>query len=136
MNNRLFIPIVCLLAMIFAVAHAQVPSTSRAGNEALGLGILVGKWVRLEGGYVINIHAVQSDGKLDAAYANPKPLPFSMAEATREGDALKLFFELRAGGYGGSTYTLNYDASSDTLRGIYNQVVVKQKFDVVFARVK
>jgi len=43
---------------------------------------------------------------------------------------------LRAGGYGGSTYTLNYDAASDTLRGVYDQVVVKQKFDVVFKRAK
>ena len=48
----------------------------------------------------------------------------------------KLLFELRAGGYGGSTYTLNYDAASDSLRGVYDQVVVKQKFDVVFNRTK
>jgi hypothetical protein len=57
-------------------------------------------------------------------------------QATRDGNALNLFFELRAGGYGGSTYTLNYDAASDTLRGIYNQVVVKQRFEVVFIRAK
>jgi hypothetical protein len=90
----------------------------------------------VEGGYVININAVELDGKLDASYANPKPLPFSKAEATRDGHALKLFFELRAGGYGGSTYTLKYDAVSDTLKGVYDQVVVKQRFDVVFVRAK
>ena len=58
------------------------------------------------------------------------------AEVTGDGNALKLFFELRAGGYGGSTYTLKYDAASDSLRGVYDQVVVKQKFDVVFNRTK
>ena len=59
---------------------------------------------------------------------------FACAAIPRDGNALRLFFELRAGEYGGSTYTLNYDAASDTLRGVYDQVVVKQKFDVVFKR--
>jgi len=84
----------------------------------------------------ININSVDVNGKLDASYANPKPLPFHTAEVVRDGSGLKLLFELRAGGYGGSTYTLNYDAASDSLRGVYDQVVVKQKFDVVFNRTK
>jgi hypothetical protein len=135
MKFRVFIVVFCSVAMICA-ALAQSPSVPPTGTEALAFGVLVGKWVRVEGGYVININAIELDGKLDASYANPKPLPFSTAEATRDGNALKLFFELRAGGYGGSTYTLNYDAASDTLRGIYNQVVVKQRFTVVFVRAK
>ena len=57
-------------------------------------------------------------------------------KVTRDGDALKLFFELRAGGYNGSTYTLSYDATSDQLKGVYYQAVAKQKFDVVFVRAK
>jgi hypothetical protein len=47
-----------------------------------------------------------------------------------------LFFELRAGGYNGSTYTLKYDAASDRLKGVYYQAVAKQKFEVVFVRAK
>jgi hypothetical protein len=136
MKFRLSIVIFCSVAMICAAALAQSPSVSPAGTEALAFSLLVGRWVRVEGGYVININAVELDGKLDASYANPKPLPFSKAEATRDGHALKLFFELRAGGYGGSTYTLKYDAVSDTLKGVYDQVVVKQRFDVVFVRAK
>jgi hypothetical protein len=93
-------------------------------------------WVRTEDGYIININADEANGKLDASYANPKPLPFSAAEATRRGNALKLFLELCAGSYGGSTYTLNYDAASDSLKAIYDQVVVKQKVNVAFTRVK
>lgn len=97
---------------------------------------LPGRWVRVEGGYVISIKAVGADGRLDAEYANPRTLPFYTAVATSEGGVLKLFLELRAGGYGGSTYTLIYDAASDRLLGEYNQVVVNQKFSVVFVRAK
>ena len=59
-----------------------------------------------------------------------------VAVSSRDGNALKLLFELRAGGYNGSTYTLSYDATNDRLTGVYDQVVVKQKFDVVFVRDK
>ena len=117
------------------VALAQSPPVP-ATNSALAFSVLVGRWTRTQGPYVISINAVDDSGRLDASYANPKPLPFYRAEATRDGNALKLYFELRAAGYGGSTYTLNYDAASDSLRGVYDQVVVKQKFDVVFNRTK
>jgi len=102
----------------------------------LTFAVLVGDWTRTQGPYVISIRAVDDNGTLDARYANPNALPFHRAEAIRDGNALKLYFELRSGGYGGSTYVLNYDAATDSLRGIYDQVVLKQKFDVVFKRTK
>jgi hypothetical protein len=117
-----------------SVATGVTSSTELSSQTAFGA--LTGRWVRLEGGYVISIKAVDAGGKLDASYANPSPLPFYTAVATSDGDALKLFFELRAGGYGGSTYTLSYDKASDQLRGIYYQAVAKQKFEVVFVRAK
>jgi hypothetical protein len=125
-----------IVAGFCGVALAQSPPVAPTGSAVLAFGVLVGRWARTEGPYVINISAVDENGKLDASYANPRPLPFHTAEVTRDGNALKLFFELRAGGYGGSTYTLKYDAVSDSLRGVYDQVVVKQKFDVVFNRTK
>jgi hypothetical protein len=97
-------------------------------------GALPGRWVRPDGGYVITIKSVDASGKLDAAYANPNPLPFAKAEATLDGKAIKLFFELRAGGYNGSTYTLTYDPAADVLKGVYFQAVAQQKFDVYFMR--
>ena len=75
-------------------------------------------------------------GRLDASYANPNPLPFARAEATRDGKTTRLFFELRAGGYNGSTYTLTYDPANDILKGVYFQAVAQQKFDVYFTRAK
>jgi len=110
------------------------PATESAARAAFG--VLPGRWVRVQGGYVITIRAVDTDGKLDASYANPRPLPFHVAVASRDGNALKLLFELRAGGYNGSTYTLSYDAANDRLTGVFDQVVAKEKFDVVFARDK
>ena len=64
----------------------------------------------------------------------PSPLPFAKAEAIRDGKSLKLFFELRAGGYNGSTYTLIYDPVNDVLKGLYFQAVLQQTFDVHFTR--
>jgi hypothetical protein len=110
------------------------------GGEVLAqssdLGFLLGNWVRPDGGYTITIRGVDSTGKLQASYANPSPLPFSKAEAAREGKAVKLFFEIRAAGYNGSTYRLTYDAGSDQLVGIYYQAVQRKEFDVVFQRKK
>jgi hypothetical protein len=112
-----------------------VPSAGEtAANPAFG--VLPGRWVRVQGGYVITINSVDADGRIDASYANPRPLPFHKAFATSDGSSLKLFFELRAPGYDGSTYTLQYDAANDRLMGVFDQVVARQKFEVVFVRGK
>ena len=130
--------LVCTLAPAQAQRPSAAPAspTAAASGPQAAFGVLAGRWVRPDGGYVISIKAVDAGGKVDASYANPSPLPFHIAEATRDGGALKLFFELRAGGYNGSTYTLNYDAASDQLKGVYYQAVARQKFDVVFVRAK
>ncbi len=129
------------LSLFMSPASAQTspatsvpPATESAAKAALG--VLPGRWVRVQGGYVITINSVDADGRLDASYANPRPLPFHTAVATSDGNRLKLFFELRAAGYNGSTYTLSYDAANDRLTGVFDQVVAKQKFDVIFVRDK
>ena len=128
------------LALALPQAQAQQPSTATktqpsAESQAV-FSTLPGRWVRVEGGYVITVKAVDTNGKLDASYANPNPLPFYTAVATSDLGVLRLFFELRASGYNGSTYTLTYDAANDQLKGIYDQVVAKQKFEVTFVRAK
>jgi len=124
------------LSLIPLPALAQVRAEAPAAQADAAFATLPGRWVRPDGGYVINIKSVDASGKLDASYANPNPLPFSRAEATRDGNTIKLFFELRAGGYNGSTYTLTYDPASDTLKGVYFQAVAQQKFDIYFMRYK
>jgi hypothetical protein len=73
---------------------------------------------------------------LPATYLNPRPINVARAEATREGSALKVFVELRAPDYPGSTYTLTYDRKRDQLEGVYYQAVLRQSFDVSFVRLK
>ena len=124
------------VSLIPLPAQAQVRAEVPAAQADAAFATLPGRWVRPDGGYVINIKRVDASGKLDAAYANPNPLPFSRAEATLEGKAIKLFFEIRAGGYNGSTYTLTYDPAADVLKGVYFQAVAQQKFDVYFTRFK
>ena len=75
-------------------------------------------------------------GKIDAVYLNPRPINVGRAEATREGSILKIFVELRAPGYPGSTYTLSYDPKRDQLLGVYFQAAIGQRFEVVFVRMK
>jgi hypothetical protein len=138
--KRMQYVVVISLAVAAGIFHAQAqpsPGASPApsiSEPQTAFGALLGRWVRPDGGYVISIKAVDAGGKLDASYANPNPLPFHTATATGDGGTLKLFFELRAGGYNGSTYTLDYDATRDQLKGVYYQAVAKQTFEVVFIR--
>jgi hypothetical protein len=67
-------------------------------------------------------------------YFNPSPLPFARAQAALEGAAVRVFLELRAGGYGGSTYELAYDPADDRLKGTYFQAVAKQRYEINFVR--
>jgi hypothetical protein len=126
------------LALAIPYAYVQQPFSGVAAQTSVvsqpNVDALPGRWVRVEGGYVISIASVDANGRLDANYANPRQLPFHSAMVTNDNGVLRLVFELRAAGYNGSTYTLSYDAASDQLKGVYDQVVLKQKFDVTFVR--
>jgi len=133
------VPLILALAVDLlaapVLAQATPPEPAAVGS-APEFSSLVGRWVRPDGGYVVAIKGVNSDGSLDASYANPKPLPFSRAEAMRDGDAIKVFLELTAGGYAGSTYTLTLDPAKDILRGVYHQAVARKRYEVYFERAK
>ena len=122
------------------VSPAQVaaPAASEAASPRLQaprqLDVLRGDWVRPDGGYTIAIRSIGTDGQIEAKYFNPNQLPFAKAQAIQEGAQLRVSFELRAGGYDGSTYELVYDPSTDRLTGVYYQAVARQKFEVSFAR--
>ena len=97
---------------------------------------LIGRWQRTDGGYVIEIKRVATDGTIQAAYFNPRPINVSRATASEFKEHLKVEVELRDTGYPGSSYTLLYDPDKDALLGFYYQAVQKQNFDVVFVRIK
>lgn len=84
----------------------------------------------------MEIRTVDASGKIDGVYLNPKPINIAKAEATRDRSTLKVFVELRAPNYPGSTYTLTYDQEQDQLKGIYFQALQQQSFNVYFVRMK
>jgi len=127
---------VALAAAFAAAAFAQSapPRADGAAPARVSAEVLKGTWIRPDGGYRIVIDRVAADGKLEAMYFNPARLPFAKAQASPEGATFRVFLELQAGGYAGSTYDLLYEPATNQLKGTYYQAVVRQKFDVFFVR--
>ena len=97
---------------------------------------LKGKWVRPDGGYVIEIKDAGEDGKLTAAYFNPRSIHVEKAEAQQKEGRTEVFIELQDINYPGSTYRLVYNAEKDILEGVYFQAAEQQEFEIYFERVK
>jgi hypothetical protein len=93
--------VVTILAAIGIVAVMLPLRAEREGFETL-----IGRWLRLDGGYILEIRGVDPSGKIDALYLNPRPINVAKAEASSDGSKLNVLVELRAPNYPGSTYTL------------------------------
>ena len=119
----------------------EVPPEPRGAKPAVSSGYvsfgkLQGSWVRTDGSYAIEVRNVADDGKMVAAYFNPRPIRVAEAKASREGDKLKVFIELRDVGYPACTYRLDYNPQNDSLEGIYYQAALGQNYEVVFLRLQ
>lgn len=125
-----------LLLLSISLTFLIAQNTLSHAQDKPDFAALKGRWVRPDGGYVIDIRSVSANGQMQAAYFNPNPINVSQAEARRSGAAVTVFIELRGPGYPGSTYSLIHDPKSDELKGIYHQAVLQQDFDVVFVRGK
>ena len=123
-----------------AIAPSSAGQATRepvAGTEVqVKFQLLKGRWQRPDGGYVIEIKDIDTNGKMAAGYFNPWPINVSQAEAALDGTTLKVFIELRDVNYPGATYHLTYDPASDQLRGVYFQPKLQQRFDVFFVRIR
>jgi hypothetical protein len=116
-----------------ATTNAPSSASAQASPEFQKL---IGRWLRPDGGYVLEIRSVDAAGQLDATYSNPRPIHVAKAQALRGDGQTKVFIELRDVNYPGSTYTLAYAPENDQLSGIYYQALQGQYFDVVFVRTK
>jgi hypothetical protein len=76
------------------VGFAAAVTLLRGGNDSFYA--LNGRWLRPDGGYILEIRTVDASGKIAGVYLNPKPINIGKAEATRDGSTLKVFVELRA----------------------------------------
>ena len=77
---------------------------------------------------------VQADGRMDAAYFNPRPIHVVRAETSWKNGRQEVFIELQDTGYPGSTYTLDYNPAQDAFTGVYFQAVINKGFEVIFVR--
>jgi len=131
-----------LLAALVVLAVAALAAggywwnQARQGDTLTQFQTLQGRWQRNDGGYVIDIRNVEPGGKLTASYFNPRPINVAKAEASRDGETVKVFIELRDVNYPGSTYTLTFDPAADRLSGIYFQAIERVTYDVYFTRLK
>jgi hypothetical protein len=116
-----------------APADSSKPADEETASSS-DLQPVVGRWVRMDSPYVIEIQSAGDDGTLEASYYNPRPINVARAEARRKSGELLVFVELRDVNYPGCTYTLAYDPAQDRLQGVYFQAAMGQHFDVVFAR--
>jgi len=95
---------------------------------------LLGRWLRTDGGYVLELKGADVSGVVQAAYYNPKPINVSRAIWMQGAQGLQVMVELNDVGYPGATYVLSHDAQTDRLVGQYNQPAMQQSFDIEFLR--
>ncbi len=127
--------LICWTWLLWPMPGATQASTVEA-LESSDCKRIEGYWRRLDGGYILQLQDVKEDGSLNAAYFNPQPINVSRAEARRKEGTVTLFVELRDINYPGSTYTLDYDSTTDQFMGVYFHAVSKQSFQIEFVRMK
>jgi hypothetical protein len=121
---------ILLCAVSFPIAETEVLA------EQSDFNVIIGEWIRPDGGYVIRVRDIRPDGSVDAGYFNPKKINIAEANVSMWKGLVKLFIKLQDKGYPGSTYTLYYYAEKDAMAGFYYQAVMRQTFEVVFLRKK
>lgn len=95
---------------------------------------VLGKWLRSDGGYVLELRSAELSGVMQAGYFNPKSINVSRAIWMQGGTGFQVVVELNDVGYPGATYVLSHDTQSDRLIGKYNQPAMQQSFDIEFVR--
>ena len=126
-----------LLAFLFLLpwkAFAQSGKDGRTIRAETDYRRIEGKWLRPDGGYVLKLSDVTSEGTLKAAYYNPRPINVGKAEWQRIDERIQVFVKLQDVNYPGSTYRLIYKPEHDRLYGYYFQAVTKETFEVIFVR--
>ncbi len=131
--------VICIVGTLWPMAGAVYGDSENPPKKTqvqTDVQLLEGRWVRPDGGYVLELREIKKDGSISAAYYNPRPIKVFSAKWGRKEGKINLFVELRDVNYPGSKYNLQYDPKSDRLKGTYFQAVEKQTFDIEFVRAK
>lgn len=116
------------------VVQPAAPSAEAVPSAPDSLREIYGRWVRDDGGYVLEIRRGSAGGVLDVSYFNPRSINVSRAAWYEGGGRIQILVELDDVGYPGSTYVLRYDPASDRLLGQYTQPSARQTFEIEFSR--
>jgi hypothetical protein len=123
-----------------APAAAKAPAKSEAPAAEPGAPAevqrMLGRWLRSDGTYVLELRGADRSGIVQAAYFNPKSINVSRSIWLRGAEGTQVVVELNDTGYPGATYVLGLAADGDRLVGKYNQPQMGQSFDVEFIRQK
>jgi hypothetical protein len=118
----------CYVALVlFLFTLACGPSSPPAEK-------LHGRWLRPDGGYILEIQNTRPDGTMTAGYFNPNPIRVEKAEWEEKDGALNVMIVLSDANYPGSMYVLRYVPEQNALAGQYFQAAMRETFDVVFTR--
>ena len=118
-----------------SAAPVAPPPPAAVGVEApADVQKLLGRWLRSDGTYVLELRSADRTGVVQAGYFNPKSINVSRAIWMRGAEGLQVVVELNDAGYPGATYVLSHDAKTDTLVGKYHQPQMGQTFDIDFVR--
>ncbi len=134
MNKKIIILSIWLIILAGQFCFLNAETAVSAGEPDFK--VIIGEWVRPDGGYIIRVRDVNLDGSVDAGYFNPGEINIAEANVSLWKGLVKLFIKLQDKGYPGSTYTLYYYAEKDALAGFYYQAAMGQTFKVVFLRKK
>jgi len=124
------------LALILAGTFHYLTTETLISAEKPDFKVIIGEWVRPDGGYIVRVRNVNPDGSVDAEYFNPGKINIAEANVSLWKGLLRLFLKLQDKGYPGSTYTLYYYPEKDALTGFYYQAAIGQTYEVVFLRKK
>ena len=117
-------------------AAATAPAAPVDNSAPAEVQKMIGRWLRSDGTYALEIRGADRSGVVQAGYYNPKSINVSRAIWMRGPDGLQVIVELNDVGYPGATYVLSHDTAEDRLVGKYNQPQMGQTFDVDFVRQK
>lgn len=110
--------------------QAAAPAPQQDPND------LLGRWMRTDGNYAIEISSLMSEGKMIAKYFNPNPIKCDKTTYSSENDQLSVHIQLNDTNYPKCTYDLTYREDNKILLGKYFQAQTGQTYDVVFQKVQ
>jgi hypothetical protein len=136
--------IVTLCGSVFSCQKTEKPSASEKPAAATKAAVtaapdwnkIKGRWLRPDGGYILEVRSIAEDGRAEANYFNPNPIRVAWARAASADGTLKLEVELRDVNYPGCLYKLTYAADGDQLTGTYFQAQMQETHQIVFVREK